>query len=125
MGKNIQPKLYGLDHLRTFAILFVFLFHYFILSDEQPEWLSRFVKFGWTGVDLFFVLSGFLISSQLFAQIKQEQNILFKQFFLKRFFRTIPAFLVTVGLYFCFPFFVKKKGCLHCGNFSLLLKILD
>ncbi|OWP83476.1 acyltransferase [Flavobacterium davisii] len=109
MGKNIQPKLYGLDHLRTFAILFVFLFHYFILSDEQPEWLSRFVKFGWTGVDLFFVLSGFLISSQLFAQIKQEQNILFKQFFLKRFFRIIPAFLVTVGLYFCFPFFREKE----------------
>lgn len=110
MDKNIQQKLYGLDHLRAFAILIVFLFHYFILSGGQPKWLPDFAKFGWTGVDLFFVLSGFLISSQLFAQIKKGQNISFKQFFLKRFFRIIPAFLVTVGLYFCFPFFREKES---------------
>jgi peptidoglycan/LPS O-acetylase OafA/YrhL len=70
--------------------------------------LPKVASFGWTGVDLFFFLSGFLISSQLFAQIKQGQNISFKQFFLKRVFRIIPAFLVTVGLYFCFPFFREK-----------------
>lgn len=110
MDKNIQQKLYGLDHLRTVAILYVFLFHYFILSGGQPEWLPDFAKFGWTGVDLFFVLSGFLISSQLFSQIKQGQNISFKQFFLKRFFRIIPAFLVTVGLYFYFPLFREKES---------------
>ena len=110
MAKNIQQKLYGLDHLRAVAILYVFLFHYLALSDEQPEWLPGFAKFGWTGVDLFFVLSGFLISSQLFAQIKQRQDISFKQFFLKRFFRIIPAFLVTVGLYFCFPLFRERES---------------
>jgi len=107
---NTQQKLYGLDHLRAIAILYVFLFHYFILSGGQPGWLPDFAKFGWTGVDLFFVLSGFLISSQLFAQLKLGQNISFKQFFLKRFFRIIPAFLVTVGLYFCFPFFREKES---------------
>lgn len=110
MNKNIQQKLYGLDHLRALAIVSVFLFHYFILSGGQPEWLPDFAKFGWTGVDLFFVLSGFLISSQLFAQIKQGENISFKKFFLKRFFRIIPAFLVTVGLYFFIPFFREKES---------------
>jgi peptidoglycan/LPS O-acetylase OafA/YrhL len=105
-----HKKLYGLDHLRALAISFVFLFHYFILSGGQPEWLPSFAKFGWTGVDLFFVLSGFLISSQLFAQIKQGQVISFKLFFLKRFFRIIPAFWVTVGLYFCFPSFREKEA---------------
>lgn len=110
MDKNTHQKLYGLDHLRALAIFYVFLFHYFILSGGQPEWLPDFAKFGWTGVDLFFVLSGFLISSQLFVQIKQGQNISFKQFFLKRFFRIIPAFLVTVGLYFCFPVFREKES---------------
>ena len=107
---NNQQKLYGLDHLRAIAITYVFLFHYFILSGGQPEWLSDFAKFGWTGVDLFFVLSGFLISSQLFGQIKQGRNISFKQFFLKRFFRIIPAFLFTVGLYFCIPLFREKES---------------
>ncbi|MGY0041148.1 acyltransferase family protein [Pedobacter sp. NJ-S-72] len=64
----------------------------------------------WTGVDLFFVLSGFLISFQLFSQIKQEQLISFKIFFIKRFFRIVPAFLVTVGIYFCFPFFREREA---------------
>ncbi|HPJ10151.1 MAG TPA: acyltransferase [Flavobacterium sp.] len=106
----MENKLYGLDHLRALAIILVFFFHYFIVSGGQPQWLPKVASFGWTGVDLFFVLSGFLISSQLFAQIKQGQNISFKQFFLKRVFRIIPAFLVTVGLYFCFPFFREKES---------------
>lgn len=110
MDNNSQQKLYGLDHLRALAIFFVFLFHYFILSKGQPEWLPNLAQFGWTGVDLFFVLSGFLISSQLFSQIKQGHSISFKQFFLKRFFRIVPAFLVTVGLYFCFPLFREKDS---------------
>ncbi len=109
-GNNSQQKLYGLDHLRAFAILSVFLFHYFILSGGQPEWLPDVAQFGWTGVDLFFILSGFLISSQLFIQIKNGQLISFKHFFLKRFFRIIPAFLVTVTLYFCVPVFREKES---------------
>ena len=129
MDENIHQRFYGLDHLRTLAIIFVFLFHYFILSGGQPEWLPEFAKFGWTGVDLFFVLSGFLISSQLFAQIKQGQFISFKQFFLKRFFRIVPAFLFTIGLYFCIPFFREKetlpplwKLLTFTQNFGLNLK---
>lgn len=105
-----QQKLYGLDHLRALAILLVFLFHYFILSHGEPKWLPDTASFGWTGVDLFFVLSGFLISSQLFAQIKTGAAISFRQFFLKRFFRIVPAFLVTVALYFCIPFFREKPN---------------
>lgn len=103
-------KLNGLDHLRAFAIFFVFLFHYQILSLGQPEWLPDVATFGWTGVDLFFVLSGFLISSQLFDQIKNGQKISFKVFFLKRFFRIIPAFWVVVGIYFLVPFFREKEA---------------
>ncbi len=103
-------KLYGLDHLRAFAITLVFLFHYSIISGGEPTWLPGIIKFGWTGVDLFFVLSGFLISSQVFAQIKNGQAISFRQFFLKRFFRIVPAFLVTVAFYFCLPFFREKES---------------
>ena len=115
--------------MRALAIVLVFLFHYFIISGGQPDWLPDLAKFGWTGVDLFFVLSGFLISSQLFAQVKQRQNISFRTFFLKRFFRIVPAFLVTVGLYFCFPFFREKeslpplwKFLTFTQNFGLNLK---
>ncbi len=110
MENQTAPKFYGLDHLRALAIILVFLFHYYILSGGQPGWLPDVASFGWTGVDLFFVLSGFLISFQLFTQIKAGQTIVFKTFFLKRFFRIVPAFLVTVALYFCIPFFREKES---------------
>lgn len=126
----IQPKKFnGLDHLRAFAIGYVFLFHYYGLSKGKPEWLPGIAKFGWTGVDLFFVLSGFLIASQLFAQIKKGQLISFKTFFLKRFFRIIPAYTAMVALYFCFPIFREKeslpplwKFLTFTQNFGLNLK---
>jgi len=124
LDKHIQPKLFGLDHLRALAIILVFLFHYFILSGGQPTWLPDLAKFGWTGVDLFFVLSGFLISSQLFAQIKQGQKISFKNFFLKRLFRIVPAFLVTIGLYYFFPFFREKERLPPLWKFLTFTQIL-
>ena len=58
-------KLHGLDHLRALAITAVFLYHYSIMFPHPPR-LEAVGKFGWTGVDLFFVLSGYLIASQLF-----------------------------------------------------------
>jgi len=105
-----RQTLYGLNTLRAFAILYVFIFHYTILSKQQPEWLANISSMGWTGVDLFFVLSGFLISSQLFDEIKESQSINLKRFFIKRFFRIIPAFLFTISLYFLFPFFREKEA---------------
>lgn len=110
MNSTEQQKYYGLDHLRALAILLVFFFHYYIITAGKPEWLPDVAKFYWTGVDLFFVLSGFLISSQLFAQIKRNEPISLKVFFIKRFFRIIPAFLFTLALYYLIPFFREKES---------------
>ena len=98
-----NKKLYGLDHLRAFAVASVCLFHYGI-SFSHPGWLSRFSGFGWTGVDLFFVLSGYLIASQLFSKIAAGKQISIYTFFIKRFFRIIPAYLVVLAIYFCIPY---------------------
>jgi peptidoglycan/LPS O-acetylase OafA/YrhL len=105
-GKN---KFFGLDFLRALAIALVFVFHYGRLFPH-PEWAHSMGKFGWTGVDLFFVLSGFLIASQLFAKIAQDEKISFKEFFIKRFFRIIPAYLLVVTIYFLFPSFREREG---------------
>lgn len=122
-------KFYGLDHLRALAIFLVFFFHYQNPIFDHPEWLPDYVKFGWTGVDLFFVLSGFLISSQLFENIKKGKKISYKQFFLKRFFRIIPAYVAVVALYFLIPLFREKeslppiwKFLTFTQNFGLNLK---
>lgn len=107
--ENQKIKLYGLDHLRSFAIAFVFLFHYGRLFPH-PDWTNTISKFGWTGVDLFFVLSGFLIASQLFATIAKNEIISFKTFFIKRFFRIIPLYLFTLTLYFLFPIVREREA---------------
>ncbi len=106
---STNKKLYGLDHLRALAIILVFLYHYGRLFPH-PEWTNAISTFGWSGVDLFFVLSGYLIASQLFQKIAHQQKISFKQFFIKRFFRIIPAYLVVVALYFLFPFFREREA---------------
>ncbi len=105
-----QPpnKYYGLDNLRAFAIIMVFFFHY-QRWFEHPAWMPTALNFGWTGVDLFFVLSGFLISSQLFAQIKKDGHFSMRNFYIKRFFRILPIYYFVLAIYFLFPFFSSTQ----------------
>ncbi len=95
---NYNPnRLHGLDHLRAIAILLVMIFHY---GRGIPSWLEPVKQIGWTGVDLFFVLSGYLIGYQLLKEYKDNNGISFKRFYLKRFFRIIPAYIaVLIGYY--------------------------
>lgn len=104
-----RNKLYGLDHLRALAIIMVFLFHYGRLFPH-PEWIESISRFGWTGVDLFFVLSGYLIASQLFLNIATNGKFSLKEFFVKRFFRIIPGYLFVLALYYYFPFVREREG---------------
>jgi peptidoglycan/LPS O-acetylase OafA/YrhL len=104
-----QNKYNGLDHLRALAILIVLLYHYCKLFPH-PEWTEILGSFGWVGVDLFFVLSGFLIASQLFEGIKENNNVNLREFYFKRFFRIIPAYLTVVLLYFAVPMFKEREG---------------
>ncbi len=111
--KPIYPdehqKIVGLDLLRAFAISFVFLYHYSGIF-QHPAWIRDLTGFGWTGVDLFFVLSGYLISSQLFKEIITQRRILYRQFFLKRIFRIIPGYLFIVAIYFLLPGFREREA---------------
>jgi peptidoglycan/LPS O-acetylase OafA/YrhL len=103
-----SERLYGLDHLRALAIVFVLMYHY--RAFKHPAWIDTVGKFGWTGVDLFFVLSGFLISGLLFREIDKDKSIDLRTFFTKRFFRIIPPYLFTLFLYFTFPFFREREA---------------
>lgn len=105
--KDNSERLYGLDHLRAIAILLVLMYHY--RAFKHPDWIDVIGRFGWTGVDLFFVLSGFLISGQLFTEIKNTGKISLKIFYIKRFFRIFPSYFFTLFLYFTFPFFRERE----------------
>jgi peptidoglycan/LPS O-acetylase OafA/YrhL len=81
-------------------------YHYYPTS----EWLEPIAKIGWTGVDLFFVLSGYLIGSQLLKEVHKAKTISFHNFYIKRFFRIIPAFLVVLLLYYLLPNWREGSG---------------
>ncbi len=84
---NYSPPL---DGLRGIAILSVMLFH-----ADAP-----FLKGGFLGVDLFFVLSGFLITSLLVAEFDAHGTITLKDFYIRRILRLIPALMLLL-LVFC------------------------
>jgi peptidoglycan/LPS O-acetylase OafA/YrhL len=60
--------------------------------------LPIFSKVGWTGVDLFFVLSGFLISGLLFVEWKRDGRIQVGRFLIRRGFKIYPSFYVFLLL---------------------------
>ncbi|MFL5786503.1 MAG: acyltransferase family protein [Flavisolibacter sp.] len=91
----------ALDVLRGIAILLVLFCHNF-------NFLQIF-KFGWTGVDLFFVLSGFLITDILIAS--QRDKNYFRNFYARRFLRIFPLYYGTLIVFFCVaPYFVSKEN---------------
>lgn len=103
------PKSYALDVLRAFAITLVFLFHYGRLFPH-PEFINTISKFGWTGVDLFFVLSGFLIGGQLLKEQQQTGFLALKPYFIKRTLRILPAYFIVLLVYIFIPFAREREG---------------
>jgi peptidoglycan/LPS O-acetylase OafA/YrhL len=97
----------GLDTLRACAIVAVMSFH---LIGVLPKSWSVASQFGWMGVDLFFVLSGYLIGSQLLLPYASGQRPSISQFYRRRFFRILPAYLVVVALYAGWPAWRETRG---------------
>src|SRR5918911_2025059 len=100
-GGNRIPEL---DGLRGLAVLAVLCAHYF---GEVPHGL-RFLTFGWLGVDLFFVLSGFLIGGILIAN--RESSGYFSTFYIRRACRIFPAYYAVVALTLTASALLKLKG---------------
>ena len=89
-------RIHGLDTLRASAIALVLMSHYgVVLGGDDFGYLG---SIGWIGVDLFFVLSGYLIGNQLLSQ-----RIPLSVFFGRRLLRTLPNYYVVLAAYFLFP----------------------
>jgi len=98
----------GLDLLRAIAILWVLLFHGMTEGLGAP--LPAIGKLGWMGVDLFFVLSGYLIGSQLLKEYAAGQTPAIGTFYLRRAFRILPAYWVVLAFYSLLPTFREAEG---------------
>ncbi len=102
-----QPRL---DGIRGIAILAVLLFHGFYTMASgmsaagaaSPFW--DLLSGGWLGVDLFFVLSGFLITGILIRS--RQRGHYFQRFYISRAFRIFPAYFAVLGfVMFVYPAF--------------------
>ncbi len=97
-------RYHGLDTLRSVAILSVIAFHLWGFHGETvPEAVLPMVRIGWMGVDLFFVLSGYLIASQLFRPYGAGRRPGLWEFYRNRLYRVLPAFFVVLALYLLVP----------------------
>ncbi len=89
-----------LDGLRGIAILLVLFYHFFWFPSPGGNWkglsygLWRFAQVGWTGVNIFFVLSGFLITRILIS--KKNDTSYFYSFYKRRVLRILPLYFVTL-----------------------------
>jgi hypothetical protein len=77
------------DGLRAICIFFVIAFH--VVSSDH-FWLQDIARRGWCGVDIFFVLSGFLITWVLIAEQDKTDTINLPRFYMRRAMRLQPAY---------------------------------
>ena len=97
-----NQRIVGLDIVRSVAILLVLFAHTsdFLLSPKQALFYTYLA--GFFGVEIFFVLSGFLIGSIL-LKINEEHEILsfqvMKDFWVRRWFRTLPNYYLMLIVY--------------------------
>ena len=108
--------LFALDGLRGLAVTAVFAHH--VAAPQHLPWayarsnsysvLLRLLEFGWGGVDLFFVLSGFLITAILLRSRDAENY--FSSFYMRRVLRIFPLYYLAVALTFLWPLLTRAHG---------------
>ena len=84
------------DGLRAMAVGSVLVSH--MLANTPAGWISAIAKQGWYGVDVFFVLSGFLITSLLATELDRTQGINIPRFYVRRALRLQPAYFSAIIL---------------------------
>jgi len=99
-----RPRSLELDVLRGVAILLVLLHHpqldpRLLSGDLRPVAVALW-RFAWSGVDLFFVLSGFLVGGLLLDELCRTGTLDARRFLIRRAFRIWPSYLVLVAWIF-------------------------
>lgn len=124
MEPNLKQRIFGLDVLRATAIIMVVCSHILWIYPKSNAFIpTLFELFGFWGVELFFVLSGFLIGSILYTIFVNENFTLKAVFhFLKRrWFRTLPNYYLVLLLNILIAYFLGFS-IENMGSYFLFLQ---
>src|SRR5579871_627813 len=122
MASAEKQRLIELDFLRGIAILLVVGSHAAMPSQAAGHLNSlvwTWQSWGWTGVDLFFVLSGFLIGGLLFREIKTYGRLDVPRFIIRRGFKIWPMYYVFLCLGFLVVMLKNHFSFAHTGHLFL------
>lgn len=109
-----MERIKSLDGLRGIAVLCVVFFHYFSRAGAGP--LRPVISSGWVGVDLFFVLSGFLITGILYEQ--RGTDGYFRNFYGRRAIRIFPLYYSLFLIALCLTWVLRIHW--RAGHFVML-----
>lgn len=104
---DFNRRIPELDGLRGLAILLVLFYHYVESSPMLPRFLAAAGRLSWSGVDLFFVLSGFLIGGIL-LNARESPNY-FKAFYVRRAHRILPIYAATLAAFWLIRFLTEVE----------------
>jgi peptidoglycan/LPS O-acetylase OafA/YrhL len=100
MVSGQQGRNPSLDFLRCIAIILVMFRHLYITGDGFFAQCAHVLAVGgWMGVDLFFVLSGFLVSGLIFNEYEKSGSFNAWRFFIRRGFKIYPVFYFFLALF--------------------------
>lgn len=129
VGGPTSSRVLELDGFRAFAVLMV-LVHHLFYGWRTPAlfWFPGFIRIaighGWLGVDLFFVLSGFLITGILIDSRESEHY--FRNFYSRRVLRIVPLYVTCIVImYFGYPGAGAYFGLslLYLANFAYFFHV--
>lgn len=121
---NNKNRLHGLDSLRAIAIIIVLIYHYRVVVSQENIF-GFMSQLGWTGVDLFFVLNGYLIGNQILSALAKGRDFSLKNFYIRRFLRTLPNYYFVLTLYFIFPTLLAGTATASIWSFLSFTQNLD
>ena len=94
---DFKKRSSEIDFLRGVAVILVLFSHHWVFQPLN--------EMGWVGVDLFFVLSGFLVSGLLFQEYKKHGDVKPGLFLIRRGFKIYPLFYLAIGITFILLYF--------------------
>jgi peptidoglycan/LPS O-acetylase OafA/YrhL len=110
---------YDIQSLRAISVILVIFYHFNFSYQDLPLFSGGFI-----GVDIFFIISGYVISNLILIELKQKNDFKFSKFIEKRLRRLVPALYFFLFIIFCFGLIFLLPSYLSQLSFDIIFNVL-